>query len=172
MENENKQQVTLPENEKNIAKNQKDVSFKLHVPEVSTIKQSNLISRENEQNGLPFLIIRKARKHATIEYDFIALYYQLKEEPRQKVQKIFEEMIEVSLPDKPSRPVVWSTGKILGISMKCELNICREYAALVKNIVFNSENWEFSKSGRIQKAADEGDIKTMLRIEHGGKYNL
>ncbi|WP_308572157.1 hypothetical protein [uncultured Methanobacterium sp.] len=151
MENGNKQQVTLPENEKNIAKNQKDASFKLHVPEVRNIKQSNLIFRENEKNELPFLIIRKACKYATIEYDFIATYYQLKEEPREKVQKIFEEMIEVSLPHKPSRPVVWSTGKIFGVSKKCELDICRDYAALVKNIVFNKKNWEFSKSGRYKK---------------------
>lgn len=157
--------LSLPENEKNIAKNQKGVSFKLHVPEVSTIKQSNLIFRENEKNGLPFLIIRKARKYATIEYDFIATYYQLKEEPREKVQEIFEEMIGVSLQYKLPRLVVWSTGKIFGVSRKCELDICRDYAALVKNIVFNKENWELTRSGEIQRAVDEGDMGKVLRLE-------
>lgn len=156
--------IKLPENEKNIAKNQKEVSFMLHVPEVRTIKQSNLIFRENEKNGLPFLVIRKARKYATIEYDFIATYYQLKEEPREKVQKIFEEMIEVSLQYKLPLPAHWSTGKIFGVSRKCELDICRDYAALVKNVVFNKKNWDLTKSGQIQKAVDEGDNETAFRF--------
>lgn len=37
-----------------------------------------------------------------------------------------------------------------------------------EKIVFSKKNWELSKSGKFQKASDEGDTKTLLQLERNG----
>lgn len=147
------------------AEKNKNVSFRGdEVPECTTINQNNMVFWENKNRGLPFLVIKKGRKHGKIEYDFITTYYQLREHSRVEIRKLFEEMVFLSDLYKLPRPARWSIGKVYGISNRVELDICREYAPKIKDILFSSENWEYSYEGRMKKTIDH-DVETMLKLE-------
>ncbi len=145
----------------------KPLSYKTPVPECRTVEQNNEIFRKNKRNGLPFLGINKGRKYGKIEYDFITIDYNLKEEARKRVQELFEEMPMKSKLYKWPRPAKWSTGKVLGISIKVELRICRGYAPLIRDIVFNPDNWELTTWGKIIQAHKEGDYEKMIKLQLG-----
>jgi len=134
-----------------------------NVPEVRNVKENNKVFRENESKNLPYFAIRKGTKYAYLEYDFITTTNQLTEEAKEKVERLTCEMGDNS--GRYKYPVVCSMGNIIGISVKCPLNICREYVSQVRDIVFNPDNWELSMAGKRQIAYENNDPGALFRLD-------
>lgn len=134
------------------------------VPEAYNTRQNNKIFRECRLNNLPFFAIRRGRKYAHIEYDFIATSHQLTDKAKEEVESIVIEMATNS--GRYGNPVVCSMGKTLGISLQCQLELCREYAPIVRDVVYNPNNWELSSAGKLREALDSDDpAKAMFNLK-------
>lgn len=135
-----------------------------NVPEAYNTRQNNEIFRECQLNNLPFFAIRKGRKYAHIEYDFIATSHQLTDTAKKEIESIVTEMATNS--GQYGFPVVCSMGKTLGISLQCQLELCREYAPILRDIVYNPNNWELSNAGKLKEALNSDDpAKAMFELE-------
>ncbi len=110
------------------------------VPEAYGLEQQNQVFGECETKGIPCLLIKKGRKYGKIEYDFIAVDYDLKEGPLERIKLLFEDMVEISELYKLKRPQI--VGNNYGVSEKCELRLCRDFAPFIWDIIYNPNNWE------------------------------
>lgn len=109
------------------------------IPEVKGVYQNNKIFRANEKKGIPFLAIHKAIKYGYISYDFIALDHGLKPEAVNEIEVIFHEM--ALNPYIDNRKKWFGVGSISGHSVGLRLDLCREYALIIKDIIMNKDKW-------------------------------
>jgi len=151
---------------KNKFKNHYESFYNNTVPEYRTIPENRVIFEENKKRKLPFIAVEKNCEQGTICYDFITILYQLNENALNKVKNLFETMAIMSNLHK--LPYVFFTAEeTSGKSYQVEINLCREFAPLVRNIILNPLNWVLSNEGKIQKAAIKGDYKEMVRLQTG-----
>lgn len=133
------------------------------IPVVRNVRENNIVFEENRSKNLPYFAIRKWKKWYYIEYDFISCDYQLKEEAKHEVERLVIELANKS--KRYNGPVVWGMGYIVGISPKCQLKTCKEYAPKIRDIIFNMDNLELSDSGKLNQAIENGDLGAYLRYE-------
>ena len=113
------------------------------VPEAYGVKQRNQVFKECETKGMPCFLIKKGRKYGKIEYDFITVDYDSKDESLRRMKLLFEDMVELSELYKLKRPC-WPRNNY-GVSEKCGTWICRELAPFIWEIIYNPNNWKFLK---------------------------
>lgn len=111
-------------------------SVKSTIPEI-TEKTRNKVFRESESENIPFLVLKKGRKYARIEYDFIAINYVLTKDAVEMLEKAFDNMIKLSIHSKRATP----PGIRLGYSPECDLEVCRDYSEIIRSIIMNKDNW-------------------------------
>jgi len=119
-------------------------SLKGSIAEAYGLKQQNQIFDECENKGIPCFFIKKGRKYGKIEYDFIATDYFLKDDALKRIRLLYEDMNELSELYKLKRPC-WP-GNTYGVSDRCELWICRDFAPFIFDIIYNPKNWEHRRT--------------------------
>ncbi|MGP8024779.1 MAG: hypothetical protein ACLQG5_03945 [Methanobacterium sp.] len=121
---------------------------------------NNKILRASEKKGIPFLAIKKAINYGAIEYDFIALDYELKSKAMDQIKIIFHEMACHEDVKEPWE--YYGCNPTHGISVKIKLNTCRQYALKIRDIVINRDNWKLTYFAEMYNIIDQ---KT--RLEKG-----
>lgn len=121
------------------------------VLEANNVKEFNFIQNDAVYDCKPIFCIRADYAKPVIHYNMYATNRLLSDVAVKKIEEIYIEMgFKSSYYPVPKDEIVCSAGKKYSISLGCELEICREYAPKVRDIVFNKLNWRLTKDAACQ----------------------